>query len=404
MRVDRKWSYVAEDRNGAIVEGALGAMDLHHALGDLEVQGLTPIDIKEDSGNRSVLGWRQNAKRLRQKDLTQFCTRMADLLNADVSTIKTLHIVSSQAQHASIRDFSDRLQNQIRKGQTLSAALTEDPLKLPNTMIALVSAGESLGDMGGAFSRLAQSFETQMNLRREITSQLIYPAALLVLIILTIIFLSFFVLPQFETVFASASASPPPETQFVLAAASFIRNYWLIVAAASTGSALTLRFFIKHNTPIWDQIALSIPIAGPLLQKIETARYARSLGELLSGGMPLARAMPIAQSAVTNSSITDGLEEIEIQVKNGAPLSIAAAASPCLASDILTFFELGEETGDLGRMITKGASYIEEEVTNFLKRFATLSGPIMTAMMGLMTAGVIAAVMTGVLSLNDTVY
>jgi len=397
MSIERHWVYIAEDQTGTTVEGVLGAIDL-------EAKDLSPIDVTEDSKGRSIFGRSQLAKKLTQKSLTQFCTRMADLLNAGVSTVKTLQIVSRQAQAENVRAFSNRLANQIRKGQTLSAALANDPSNLPNEMIALVSSGETLGDMCGAFSRLAQSFEAKEQLRREIISQLIYPAALLVLVILTIIFLSFFVLPQFESVFASASASPPPETQFVLGAAAFIRRYWLICAAVSIGSGWALCFFIKRNKSLWDQILLSTPIAGSLVRKIDTARYARSLGELITGGMPLARAMPIAQSAVTNSAIADGLGQIETDVKNGAPLTRAAATTPCLAKDILTFFELGEETGDLGRMITKGASYIEEEVTSFLKRFATLSGPIMTAIMGLITAGVIAAVMTGVLSLNDTIY
>lgn len=404
MSPDQLWSYTAEDRNGAVVEGALSANDLPDALKSLERQGLSPINMEKERNQRSGFGGWRKSTQLTQKDLTQFCTRMADLLSAGVSALQSLHIISNQTKNERVQRFSERLENKLRKGQTLSHALQQDSSSPPNTMIALVAAGETLGDMGGAFSQLALSFEAQTTLRREIVGQLIYPAALFILLVLTIIFLSFFVLPQFESVFATASAPPPPETQFVLSVASFIRRFWLIGAAATVGFILPLYFFIKSNKPKWDQFVISAPVVGKLVRKMETARYSRSLGELLSGGLPLARAMPIAQSAVSNTSMSEALDHIQVQVKNGAPLSVAINATPCLASDIFAFFELGEETGDSGRMVTKGASYIEQEVSNALKRFAVLSGPIMTAIMGLMTAGVIAAVMTGVLSLNDTVY
>ena len=120
--------------------------------------------------------------------------------------------------------------------------------------------------------------------------------------------------------------------------------------------------------------------------------------------MPLARAMPIARAAVANQDIIRRVEQIERDVRNGARLSHAAKSTPCLDDDVISLFELGEETGDLGAMTEKAADYLEKQITVTVKRIAALSGPVMTAIMGLMTAGVIAAVMAGVLSLNDAVY
>ena len=401
----RQWRYCAEDSGGAVVKGALDAVDLQRAVARLKEQGLAPINIEEERPAKAQLfSPHRKSGHLSANDTTQFCARMADLLNAGVTASKALALIADQARRKSLKEFAGRLHHKIRKGEALSVALKEDPTSPPRIMIALVASGEALGDMGGQFARLAKSFETRAALQKEIISQLIYPAALFVLILLTMVFLSFFVLPQFETVFLTASASPPAETRFVLAAGAFIRAYWL--AALLGGGALILlaQFLIARNRRGFEKTLLSAPILGLLIRKIETARYCRSLGELLSGGMPLARAMPIAHAALANSHLRDGVGVIEAEIRNGAPLSKAAMATPVLAHDAVSFFELGEETGDLGAMIEKAADYLEQQITVSLKRFAALAGPIMTAIMGLMTAGVIAAVMAGVLSLNDAVY
>ena len=210
-------------------------------------------------------------------------------------------------------------------------------------------------------------------------------------------------LPQFESVFAAAGANPPPETQFVIAAAAFIRQYWLVGFVIVFLFALAFRFMQSQRKQTFDKAALNTPIFGRMLQRMETARYCRSLGEMLSGGLSLSRAMPIARAAINNTVIRNDVAAMENHVKNGVAFSIAAAPTH-LSKEIDAFLKLGEETGAFGQMISKGAAYMEQRTATDLKRFAALSGPLMTAIMGLLTAGVIASVMPGVMSLNETIY
>lgn len=401
----RRWRYLAEDARGAVARGAVEAEDHNSAILRLKEQGLSPVNLEPD--RRTSLHSKlilTPAASLSHRDTTLFCTRMADLLKASVPAAKALQIVGDQARNNHYKAFVQRLQAQLRKGKSLSVALAEDSTSPPPLMIALVASGEALGDLGGQFARLAESFETRAALRREITSQLIYPAALFVLIILTIIFLSFMVLPQFETVFSNAAAPPPPETRAVLAAGAFIREYWMGLTLSIIVLVSAAHYGIKHYNRQWEAAILHLPLAGAMARKLDTSRYCRSLGELLEGGMPLARAMPTARAAIGNQHIKEAVELIEADVRNGIPFSKAAAAVPALHSDANAFIELGEETGELGGMILKAADYLEDQIASNLKRFAALSGPIMTAIMGLLTAGVIAAVMTGVLSLNESIY
>lgn len=405
MDTHRSWRYVAENNSGAVVKGVVAAADIDAAISQLKAQGLAPIDLDEErKSSLDLTAWGKRGGALSESNLTDFCARMADLLTAGVTASRALSLMADQPGQKALKDFAARLQGQIRKGQPLSEALAQDPARPPRIMIALAASGEALGDLGSQFARLAAGFEARAALRKELIGQLIYPAALFVLILLTLIFLSFFVLPQFETVFATSDASPPPETRFVLAAGAFIRAYWLpvflgVVIAAGAGNLLARRYRRRVEA-----LTLQAPVIGSLIARAETARYCRSLGELLSGGMPLARAMPIARAAISNSVIATLTTDIENDVRNGAPLSKAVRRTGGIHSESIPFFELGEETGDLGVMTAKAADYFEQHITVLLKRVAALSGPIMTAIMGLMTAGVIAAVMAGVLSLNETVY
>jgi len=405
MEQSRLWRYLAETDRGAVVRGSLSAPDIENAVSQLKAQGFSPIDIDEERGaslNRIL--FRRRGSALSGAGLTSFCTRMADLLTSGVAASKALALIAAQPGQKPVKDFAARLQGQIRNGQPLSEALAHDPVRPPRIMIALTASGEALGDLGGQFARLAEGFEARAALRKELIGQLIYPAALFVLIVFTLIFLSFFVLPQFETVFASSDAEPPPETMFVLAAGAFVRAHWftaLIVVIVVLGGANGLA---RRYRARLEGFVLQFPVIGPLIGKFETARYCRSLGELLSGGMSLAKAMPIARAAIANSEISALAAAIEREVRNGAPLSKAVAKMGGLHPESVAFFELGEETGNLGTMTAKAADYFEQHITAVLKRAAALSGPVMTAIMGLMTAGVIAAVMAGVLSLNETVY
>lgn len=405
MQANRQWRYVAENSSGDVVRGALAAADFDNAVAQLKEQGFAPIDLEEESpASGRLFSTRKRAAALSENDLTRFCTRMADLLNAGVAASKALSLIAEQGGRASLKGFAARLQSRIRKGEALSDALANDPAQPPRIMVALAASGEALGDLGGQFARLAAAFETRAALRKEIVGQLIYPAALFILIVLTLIFLSFLVLPQFESVFMTSGAAPPAETQFVLAAGAAIRAHWLTAALGLVAAIAGAQAFARRYQSRAEAFLLAAPVVGALARKLETARYCRSLGELLCGGMPLARAMPIARAAISNGRIRRSAGEIEKEVRNGAPLSRAAREAGGFHGEVVSFFELGEETGDLGVMTAKAADYLEQQITTGLKRFAALSGPVMTAIMGLLTAGVIAAVMAGVLSLNDTVY
>ena len=398
-----QWRYSAETADRQIADGVIEASSVDGAARALFAKGLKPINVAP-LRSRSIRSLTGHRRTLSLSDTAAFSGALADLLASGLPVAKALNLVAGQSSRVNVSALAGRLADRLKTGAPLSKALEQDDVNIPPLMTALIVTGEALGDLPAQLSRLSQLYASAVSLRREIVGQLLYPAALFIMILLTLIFLSVFVLPQFETVFAGAGAPPPPETRFVINAGAFIRRWWLWLFGAMVVGGLFLRWLSARHQEAVDRFFAAMPAAGSFLLTLNASRYCRSLGALLAGGAPLVDAMPIARGAVDNSAVAKSLLNMEDNVRRGERVSTAATAHRALPDDILVFVSLGEETGELAAMTSKAADMAEERISSTLKRIAALSGPIMTAIMGLLTAGVIAGVMSGVMSLNDAVY
>lgn len=395
-----RWRYLAEDASGRVVRGDLVAADNAGVLAALKAERLKPIEVRKERVGHGLVPGRS---RIGIERLAKFSRALSDLLVSGIPVGAALDIVARRERHAATQAFVERLTRQVRAGTALSAALKADPAEPPRLMVALAVAGEASGTLGAQLALLADSLEATARLRREMISQLIYPAALFVLVLATVAFLSWFVLPEFEKVFQTSETRVPPETKFVLGAGAWIRGngIWLpaISLAAAAGTVLALRRFGDEI----ERFAFSVPVLGPHLRQVEAGRYCRTLGTLLLSGVPLARALPVAEEVVGAKLMREALEVVARDVKSGKALAPSLDSQSVLNPDTVTLIELGERTGRLGEMLLKAAAWNEGEARTLVARAAALLGPLMTVIMGLVVAGVIAAVMSGVLSLNEAV-
>lgn len=398
------WRYCAETAGGGVVSGLVEAASEEDALAALRARQLRPLSLeaaRPSAFSRFASG---SAQTLSLADLAAATRRMSDLTNAGLPLVKALELARDQASSPKQRSLFADLAAQVRAGEALSTALQKASVKTPVFLHALVRTGESIGALPKQLSILADHYERALKTRREIVAQLVYPAALMTLIILTMIFLSYFVLPQFETIFENAGAAPPIETRITLAAAAFIRSNLAFAPSALLLAFLALHAARRRYGPEMEQALLAAPFIGRLRRDHEIGRYCRSLAAMLKGGMALSDAMPLAADSVGLARIREELAMVETAVRSGRSLSASLAAHAAPAKEVVSFLEVGDETGTLGDMAEQAARFSETRIDATLKRFMALLSPALTAIMGLVTAGVIAAVMSGVLSLNDAVY
>lgn len=400
----RRWTYSAEDAKGAVVSGVVVANDLDGAKGELQARRLTPLRLSPERLDAlSALNRNSGKTRLSLTELSEIAARLRDLLGAGIPIAHALRLAGEQATRPKERAFLQQLLGDVRAGRTLSDALARNDFETPRLFRALIEAGESLGALGSQMGRLATHYDDALKLRREIVSQLVYPAALVVLIIATLFFLSFLVLPQFEGIFEASDAAPPPETRFVLAAGAAIRAWWPFAPALASVIVVAVRFLARRYARRFELARIKAPIAGKALLYAEFGVYLRTLATLLGGGAPLARAMPLARQTLSLSHLQTDLDIAERAVRTGERLAPALKRLTTCPRELLSFIEIGEETGDLARLAAEAATRAETQVRQAIRRFMMLLAPVLTALMGLLTAGVIAAVMTGVLSLNETI-
>lgn len=394
-----RWTYLAEDPSGRVVRGEIAAADDRVALASLKADRLKPIEIRPARIAASSI----NRNRLGIERLAKLARSLSDLLVSGIPLGASLEILARRERNPGVREFLERLSRQVRSGSSLSRALKGDPAGPPRLMIALAAAGEASGTLGSQLALLADSLEATARLRHEVISQLIYPAALFLLLLATIGFLSWFVLPEFEKVFQTSDARVPPETKFVLGIGSWIRANGIFLSPIALAMGAGALVLVRRFNEDVERFAYSLPLLGAHLKKVEAGRYCRTLGTLLSSGESLAKGLSVAEDVVGAKLVREALRDAAKDVKSGAPLASALDRRAIFHPDTMTLIDLGERTGRLGEMLLKAAAWNEGETRAAVARAAALLGPVMTVIMGLVVAGVIAAVMSGVLSLNEAV-
>ncbi|PWE18717.1 hypothetical protein DDZ18_03755 [Marinicauda salina] len=394
------WRYVAEARDGRTVKGRLPGASEQAVADRLRADGLRPVLIRQARGRLFGSG----PPRLSPKQYARVVRSLADLLGSGIPLRDALAMLVRREKDGRTKALLSRLEARVSAGDSLTAALRADPLDPPRLLPAISSAGEASGELAASLDQLASQMEADQAVRAEITGQLVYPAALLALIFATLVFLAWFVLPQFDSLFANTGAPPPPETAAILAAGKAIRAAGLWIALAVLLGLLGGRRVLEARPGVGDRIAGAIPVMRGVRAKLDTARYCRSLSLLLAAGQPLARAEPVARSAVASPIRRAALVAAGERLRSGQSFASALRDEAALPEEIAGFVELGEKTGRLAALLARAADIYESEARQTLKRTVELLGPAMTAILGLFVAAVIASVISGVLSLNEVVY
>jgi len=397
------WKYHAEGTDGNLTHGKLMAMSEAQALILLKEKKLKPIDLMPVR-TTSFANLIKRTTRLSGQEITNLARDISDLLEAGIPLGEMLSMLEIREKPGPTKSLLERLRYEIRNGSNLSTALKKDPVNLPRLMIAMTEVGEATGTLGAQMSRFTEAQEKAQTLRRDLMGQLLYPLVLCLMVILTIFFLSFFVLPEFETIFNDGQTRAPPETKLILNMGAWIRQWGAIIPLIIASFTLLGQWIFKHNRQTLENIILRLPFIGPFFFILESGKFCRGLGVMLQGGMAIVPALEIARKALLFETLRIRHQLAADSVRAGGVLSQSLTIAKALHEENIRFIELGERTGDLDVMVTKAASTNEVKVKTSLKRFTDLLSPILTILMGLVTAGVIGSVMSGVLSLNETVY
>lgn len=396
--------YRAFAPDGGIRSGVLEAPSPADAVSRLRRQGLTPIETTVVSAQAANASGGRSTPADRQAVINAL-NELAVLLGAGLALDRSLAVVIENATRAGVKSALTKVHGRVKEGVPLSRAMGEAGELLPPMASAMIEAGEADGRLAEALQRLADALDRAEALRRTIVSALVYPALLCVLALGVILLMMLFVVPQFETFFAGQEGRLPLATQLVVGASRAVRNHGLSGLLALVAVGVLIRQYGRGQAARrrWDRWLLGAPAIGRLTTYAQTARFARVLGSLVSGGVPLPSALALAQRSLSNSHMAEGVAKVATGLKRGAGLSGPLAATGVLPPMALSFIRTGEETAQLGPMLDRLADVLEREVRTAVERLIAVLTPAVTIVMGAVIATVIAAIMSAILGFNDLV-
>ncbi len=397
------FKYRALDAQGVAQNGTLDAKDQEAAVAALQKRGLMVLQVDSAGlgGLRKALGGGQ----LNGAALVSFTQQLATLLGAGQPLERSLGILLKQPGQPQTRALIERIREQVKAGKPLSAALEEEGTQFSSLYISMVRAGEAGGALENTLRQLSDYLERSQLLRGEVINALIYPAFLVVGVLGSLALLLAYVVPQFVPIFKDLGVPIPLITEVILGLGEFLSAYGLAVLAGLI--ALVWLLIVRRKDPArrerHDRRVLGIRIIGPLLQRIEAARLARTLGTLLNNGVALLQALVIARQVCTNRALQAQVAQAAESVKGGGTLASAFGAEPLLPDLALQMIEVGEQAGELDSMLLKVADVFDVESKRGIDRMLAALVPTLTVVMAAMVAVIMLAIMLPLMSLTSNI-
>lgn len=399
--------YTALSDSGTIVRGVMQAANEAAATEQLRQRGQVPIDTVPDTGRLPrMLDWQvlgAGRAELSRQAVTDFTRELAVMLSAGQDLDRAMRFLVDSARTASVRTVLTALRDRVRNGSALAVALAAYPRSFPKLYVGLVRAGESSGDLAAALERLAVLLERERALAATIKSAMIYPALLSLAAIGSITLLLTEVLPQFVPLFEQNGAQLPQATQIMIGLGAFVSQYGLLMLAMTVLAALAFRQALRQPGPraMLDRLLLRLPVIGGLAQEVLAARFSRTFGTLLQGGVPLIAALTVVQDVLGNAAGSAAVEAASSAAKGGASLADPLEAAGVFPIRMIHLLRVGQETAQLGVMALRAADIHEERTRIGVQRLLALLTPAITIVMGAAIAGIVTSLLLAMLSLND---
>jgi type II secretion system protein F len=397
--------YIAVTADGQRRTGQLDAETRAEALARIAEMGHQPVQLRAVERERAEAAPVQRRRRITSGDITAFTRQLADLTLAGLTLDRSLTVLAEQAENASLRALVEDVQTEVRGGVPLSQALERHPRYFPPMVVNMLRAGELSGQLGEVLERLAQFAEREQTRRAQIVSAMVYPAVLLFVAASTLVFLLTFVVPRLSGVFTDLGAELPLPTRMLLAITSGLTSGWWAILGG--GALLWLGFQTYRRTEMGayqvDRLALRTAVLGKVWRKVVIARFARALGTLVAGGVPILEALRVAGQAAANRSLLRAAAELEGRVKGGETISAAMRATGQFPPVLIHMTAVGEETGDLPRVLLRVAETLDGEAEIAMKRLTTLIEPMIVIFMGAFVGFVVLSILLPVFQANSIV-
>jgi len=400
------FEYKAVAPSGETVQGTMEAASVDLVVLKLQEAGNIPLQARESgAGGLSLFNLRLGRRGMNTREVGQFTQQLSTLLGAGLPLDRSLQVLIDLSENERIRRTVMEIRDRVREGGSLSDALEEQHGTFNRLFVNMVRAGEIGGTLDTTLARLTDYLERSRDLKDSVVSALIYPILLLVLAAGSLILLLVYVIPQFTPIFEELGGDLPLITKIVLGVGSVLQNFWWAMALIVFAAVYWFRKMLAdpERRLAWDQRVLATRWVGDLVAKMETARLTRTLGTLLTNGVPLLSALSIARNVITNTVLQQDVNNAAREVKTGGGLARNLAKAERFPRLALQMISVGEETGQLDAMLLKVSDTYDIEVRNTIDRLLSVFTPVVTLFLAVLIGTIVMSVLVAILSINDLV-
>lgn len=419
-----RFKYVAMDSKGSETEGVLDAESESQAVSILRANGYFPTKVEpagggggrrraapaQNRGKAQGAGLSREIRlpkffggRVKAKQLMIFTRQLATLVDAGLPLLRGLRILLKQEKQPGLRDALGGMGESVEGGSTFSEALAQHPKIFDDLYVSMVKAGEAAGALDLVLTRLAEFMEKAEKIKNRVKSAMIYPIVVLVAAVCILIFLLVTVIPKFQEIFEDLlqGGELPALTRFVIKVSMTIKNQGLWVFLGIVVVVVLLRLFSRtHAGGVFlDRVKLRLPIFGTLLNKSAVARLSRTLGTLMSSGVPVLQALNIVRETTGNDVIARAIQDVHDAVKEGDTMAMPLEASGVFPGMVVSMVDVGEETGALPEMLMKIADNYDDEVDTAVEGMTSILEPIMIIFLAVIIGTIVIAMFVPLISI-----
>jgi type IV pilus assembly protein PilC len=385
------FAYSAINAQGLEFKGELIAPDPSAAREELRKQGLLPASLQEVSAEKAG-GVGSLGKGVKQKSLQIFSRQFATMIESGLSVVQSLVILEDQTEDKNLAAVVRELRSDVEGGKLLSQAMARHPRVFSRLYVAMVEAGEAAGILDTVLDRVAHQIEKETAIKRRVKGAMIYPILVLSFATLVLIGMLTFLVPIFVGIFEDFGGELPTLTKMVVGASGLVRGSWYILFPAVGGGIYGLRRWKRTEAGrrVWDTFKLKIPMKiGDVVHKVALARFSRTLSTLVGAGVDIIKSLEITGQTSGNWVIEEALVTVREKVHEGIPISAPLLENPAFPPMVAHMVKVGEETGELEKMLGKVADFYEDEVDSAIQSLTSIIEPIMMIGVGVMVGIVI---------------
>ncbi|MGE4232209.1 MAG: type II secretion system F family protein [Bacteriovoracia bacterium] len=383
-----QFQYVAVNKKGERVKGAVDAPDENEVRVVLRAQSLRPIRISKAGVFEVDLAALAGA-RIKRTDVIAFTRQLSILIGSGIPLVDALDIITNQTANADMKRVILSMKEKITGGSFLWESMKKNPNVFEDFFVSMIRAGESSGALDAMLKRLLKYMDDSEKLRRLVQGAMVYPIAIILVAVSVIFLMLTFVIPKFEELLKTSNQELPGPTQLVITASHFFQHNVLYIVGGVTALGFLIRNFLKteDGRKVFDAHMLSIPGIGSLVLKGALARFSRTLHTLLASGINILDALDICKSTIGNKTLEENVGRIRKEVETGKSLAATMGKMPIFPNMVVQMINVGESTGNLDKMLERIADLYEEDLQNAVASLSKLIEPVILVVLGGVVGG-----------------